>query len=229
MPARNIATQEALGGKPIRLSKSDTLFEEGVEVDSFYKVVSGCLRTAKFLSDGRRQIDAFHFAGDIVGLEFGPIHRSTAQAVKAASVIAYRRQSLEWSPEVNMAVREQAIAGALRSLGRAQNHILLLGRKSISERVSGFLLDMAERIAGGADEFTLPMERADIADHLGTSTETVSRVLTLFARMGVIKMRNYYSITLRDRASLSSLIRHPERKVVAVPGRVADRAVSNVL
>ncbi len=230
MPARRAAIEEGLGGTPTRLAKGEALFEEGDGVDSFFKVVSGCLRTAKFLSDGRRQIDAFHFTSDVLGLEFGPAHRSTAEAVKAATVIAYRRQSLERSPEADRAVREQAIAGALQSLGRAQNHILLLGRKSIPERVSGFLLDMSDRIAGGGDEFTLPMERADIADHLGTSTETVSRVLTLFARKGVIHMRNYYSITLRNRPALSSLIRHPERKIVAVPGRpAADGAVSSPL
>ncbi|HZQ01037.1 MAG TPA: helix-turn-helix domain-containing protein [Reyranella sp.] len=215
MPAQRAAIEEGLGGTPKRLAKGESLFEEGEEVDSFYKVVSGCLRTARFLADGQRQIDAFHFRGDIVGLEFGRKHRSVAQAVSASSVIAYRRGQLNRSPEIDQAVRDQAINGALRSLERAQNHILLLGRKSIAERIAAFLLEMSERIAGGADEFSLPMERADIADHVGTSTETVSRVLTRFSRLGLMRMRNYYSITLCNRSALVLLIRHPEAKVIA--------------
>ena len=217
MSAHRAAIEEGLGGTPRRLAKGELLFEDGEEVDSFYKVVSGCLRTAKFLSDGRRQIDSFHFPGDILGLEFGGKHRSTAEAIVASSVIAYPRVAIERASEINHILRDQAIAGALHSLGRAQNHILLLGRKSVAERIAGFLLDMSERIAGGADHFALPMERADIADHLGTSTETVSRVLTRFARLRLIHMHNYYAITLRDRAALSSLILHPEERLVAAP------------
>src|SRR5262249_3958201 len=101
MPARSATTAEGLGGIPVRLSKGESLFEEGEDVDSFYKVASGCLRTARFLSDGRRQIDAFHFEGDIVGLEFGRKHRSVAEAVNAATVVAYRRESLNRSPEID--------------------------------------------------------------------------------------------------------------------------------
>lgn len=224
MPARRVALQEGLGGTAVRLAKNETLFEEGAECDAFYKVVSGCLRTWRFVGDGGRLIDAFHFAGDILGLEFGPTHRNSAQAVNEASVIGYLRESLERSPEVDRVVRDQVIEGALRGLERAQNHIVLLGRKSIPERVASFLLEMSSRIAQGSDRFSLPMERGDIADHLGTTTETVSRVFTRFARLRIMEIENYYAITLLDRTALLRLIRHPERRTIGRRGAAETAA-----
>jgi CRP/FNR family nitrogen fixation transcriptional regulator len=222
MPAHSGADPATLGGTPRRLAQNEALFKEGEGADWFYKINSGCLRTARFLKDGRRQIDSFHFSGDILGLEYGGKYRGTAEAVTEVGLSAYRRECLDSPSEIDQAVREEAIAGALRSLGRAQSHILLLGRKSAAERIAGFLLEMSERIAGGGDTFSLPMERADIADHLGTSTETVSRVLTRFARLKLIDMRNYYLIGLRDRQALAEMIL--DRRVRMVAKRVASAA-----
>jgi CRP/FNR family nitrogen fixation transcriptional regulator len=68
-------------GQPRMLTKGEELFAEGDPADYFYKVVSGSIRTCKLLSDGRRQIDAFHLPGDIFGLEAGPEYRFTAEAL----------------------------------------------------------------------------------------------------------------------------------------------------
>ena len=76
----------------------------------------------------------------------------------------------------------------LRSLERAQDHMLLLGRKTAQEKMATFLLDMADRLSEDHEHFELPMQRSDIADHLGLTIETVSRTLTQFARNGLIEL-----------------------------------------
>ena len=80
------------------------------------------------------------------------------------------------------------MSATLRSLERAQDHMLLLGRKTAQEKMATFLLDMAERISEDDEHFELPMQRSDIADHLGLTIETVSRTLTQFARSGLIRL-----------------------------------------
>ena len=75
------------------LDKGEEVFAEGDDAEYFYKVVSGAIRTYKLLSDGRRQIDAFHLEGDIFGLEAGASHRFSAEAVGNAAVVAYRRSA----------------------------------------------------------------------------------------------------------------------------------------
>ena len=195
-----------LAGTPLGLRKGKELFAEGDAAECFYKVVSGAIRSYKLLSDGRRQIDAFHLPGDIFGLEAGEEHRFSAEAVGDATVVAFRRSRLPALIAEDAAFREQVMTAMLRSLERAQDHMLLLGRKTAQEKVASFLLEMAERIADDEPAFDLPMLRTDIADHLGLTIETVSRTLNQFDRDGLIRLpAASRSVVLRDRAALERL------------------------
>lgn len=175
-------------GVQMALSKGEELFAESDEAEFFYQVVSGAIRSYKLLSDGRRQIDAFHLPGDMFGLEAGSEHRFSAEAIGETTVIAYRRSRLGALMEDDAPFRDKIMMTTLRSLERAQDHMLLLGRKTAQEKLASFLLDMAERISADEEQFELPMQRSDIADHLGLTIETVSRTLTQFARSGLIRL-----------------------------------------
>jgi CRP/FNR family nitrogen fixation transcriptional regulator len=194
---------DALGTAHV-YAKDEEIFAEGDRAAYFYKVVSGAVRTSKLLSDGRRQIDAFHLPGDIFGLESGDEHRFTAEALGAAKVVSYRRCRPDSLASGDSALSRQIVAAMMRSLERAQNHMMLLGRKSAVERIATFLLTLAERMAD--DAVDLPMSRIDIADHLGLTIETVSRTLTQLERQGVITLPEHRrSIVLRDKAALRRL------------------------
>lgn len=188
------------------LSKGEELFAEGDEAEYFYQVVSGAIRSYKLLSDGRRQIDAFHLTGDIFGLETSAEHRFSAEAVGNASVIAYRRNRLSALMAEDAAFRDKIMSATLRNLERAQDHMLLLGRKTAPEKLATFLLDMAHRLSRDEECFELPMQRSDIADHLGLTIETVSRTLSQFARSGLIRLLPCgRSIGLCNKMALQSL------------------------
>ena len=94
--------------------------------------------------------------------------------------------------------------GMMRSLIRAQNHMLLLGRKSALEKIATFLLDLAGRTANG-DAVDLPMSRSDIADHLGLTIETVSRSFTQLERQGVIGLPSARRVMLSNKDALERL------------------------
>jgi CRP/FNR family nitrogen fixation transcriptional regulator len=139
------------------------------------------VRTSKLLSDGRRQIDAFHLAGDIFGIEAGDEYRFCAESVGDCVVVAYHRGHLATLTGSDAQLARDITMGMMRSLVRAQNHMLLLGRKSALEKIATFLLDMIERTADDR-ALDLPMSRTDIADHLGLTIETVSRSFTQLER-----------------------------------------------
>lgn len=179
---------EMPAGTRMVLTRGEELFAEGDEAEYFYQVVSGTIRSYKLLSDGRRQIDAFHLQGDIFGMEGGAEHRFSAEAVGDASVIAFRRGRLATLIQEDPAFHDRVMSAMLRSLERAHDHMLLLGRKTAQEKIATFLLDMAQRISDNAAHFELPMQRTDIADHLGLTIETVSRTLAQFARSGLIEL-----------------------------------------
>ncbi|EIM29791.1 helix-turn-helix domain-containing protein [Microvirga lotononidis] len=185
-------------------AKDEEIFAEGDRAAFIYKVLSGVVRTSKLLSDGRRQIDAFHLAGDIFGIEAGDEYRFCAESVGDCVVGAYRRSHLASLTGKDAQLAQDMTMGMMRSLVRAQNHMLLLGRKSAVEKIASFLLDMAER---NEDDraLDLPMSRTDIADHLGLTIETVSRSFTQLERQGIIALPSARHVLLTNRAALERL------------------------
>ena len=202
IPEQN-ATAKQIGALR-SLVRGEELFAEGDPADHFYKVVSGTIRTYKLLNDGRRQIDAFQLAGDIFGLETGAEHRFSAEAVEDTTVIVVRRCPFAALAHDNPDFGDQLMSSMMTNLERAHDHMLLLGRKTAQEKIATFLLDMASRIAKG-DRFELPMQRSDIADHLGLTIETVSRTLTHLENTCAIALPTSRHIVLRNRAALARL------------------------
>jgi CRP/FNR family nitrogen fixation transcriptional regulator len=199
-PARPAPETPATGATKV-FAKDEEIFAECDRAGFFYKVVSGAVRSFKLLSDGRRQIDAFHLPGDIFGLGTGDEHRFGAEAVGNATVIAYRRSGSDMLLSGPGAFSREVLAAMMVSLERAQNHMLLLGRKSALEKIATFLLDLSARMEDDAIE--LPMSRTDIADHLGLTIETVSRSLTQLERRRIIDLPAHRrSIVLRDKPTL---------------------------
>lgn len=186
------------------LAKDEEIYGEGDRAGFFYQVISGAVRSYKLLSDGRRQIDAFHLPGDIFGLESGSEHRFFAEAVGGAKIACFRRCSLESLAASDGELSRTVVSAMMRSLERAQDHMVLLGRKSALEKIAAFLLELAERGAAN-DSLELPMQRTDIADYLGLTIETVSRSLTQLERDGVIGLPSNRRIVLRNKAALRRL------------------------
>ena len=205
MPRQAVSAAAPVAGVRRSYAKGEELFAEGDAAEFFYKVLSGTVRTCKLLSDGRRQIDAFHLAGDVFGLESGQDHRFTAEAVEDVVVEAHRRSHFTSLLHDNPAFGDQLMSSMLTSLDRAHEHMVLLGRKTAQEKMATFLLEMAGRLAKN-DRVDLPMQRTDIADHLGLTIETVSRTLTQMVRDGLIKLAAAgRTIILSDKAGLRQL------------------------
>jgi len=198
-------SQPAVSGTRRAFDRGDEIFADGEPCSVFYKVVSGTVRTGKLLADGRRQIDTFHFPGDVFGLESSDSHRFTAEAVDKVVVVAYRRGNFGGLVQSDPAFGEQLMTSMLSSLDRAHDHMVLLGRKSAREKMASFLIEIAARRAN-ADRAELPMQRTDIADHLGLTIETVSRTLTQLVRDGLIRLADSgRTVILANKAGLQRL------------------------
>lgn len=187
--------------------KRDTeIFGENEPADYVYQVTTGAVRSYKLLSDGRRQIGAFHLAGDVFGLENAAVHRFTAEAIVATKVRLVKRESMERIAENDVVVVLDLLNATTSSLQHAENHMLLLGRKTALERVAAFLLEMDRRLTQ-AGFFALPMSRRDIADYLGLTVETVCRELHHLHDRGILGFLgcSQRQIVLLDREQLAKL------------------------
>ena len=192
-----------VGGASMTFERNAEIYGEGESADYVYKVLSGSVRAYRVLSDGRRQISAFHLPGDVFGIEPGKEHSSSAEAIDKATVLVVRRSAVFNSADSNSDVARHLWSITAAELKRSQNHALLL-IKTAKERIAAFLLDMSERLAvKGFVE--LPMSRQDIADYLGLTIETVSRTLTLLSEGSTIQFLASRRIVLRNASQLNKL------------------------
>jgi CRP/FNR family nitrogen fixation transcriptional regulator len=187
----------------ISFLRNSEVFGEDEPADYIYKVISGCVRTYRILSDGRRQITGFYLAGEVFGLAFGAKHTESAEAISDSKIAVLKRRALEAAADRNPAVARDLFTLTGHELRRVQNRILLL-IESAQERVVGFLLEMAERL-GAERTFELPMSRQDIADYLGLTIETVSRTLTTLQSAAAIEVGASRRIVLRNRVALAAM------------------------
>ncbi len=105
-------------------------------------------------------------------------------------------------------VARQMLTLAHDRLALAQTQMVVLGRKTATERLACFLISHAGRTSvrrGAGQQVTLPMTRIDIADHLGLTVETVSRILAKMKRNDIIEVPDAHSIVVRDWDALDGL------------------------
>lgn len=188
------------------IARGEDLFIEGAPGRFFYKVVSGTLFTGTLLADARRQIDAFHLAGDFFGFEPPPDETFTAEAVEPTVVLAYRRTQCWSLMQADPGFADQIMSAMTANLSRARRHMMLLARRTPLERITLFLLDISERLRKG-DRSGLPLHRSHIADHLGLTRETVCRTLSRMIREGLIgQSSSGRTIFVEDRTGLERIV-----------------------
>jgi CRP/FNR family nitrogen fixation transcriptional regulator len=180
------------------------IYGEKEAADYFYKVVSGAVRAYKVVIDGRRLVGAFHLPGDIFGLEAGERHLFSTEAVVDAEIVVVNRDAVMSLAACDNEVARNLWTLTAGELQRTQSRMLLLN-KNAPERVASFLLEMADRNEAD-DEIQLAMSRQDVADYLGLTSETISRMLTRLENAAAITLTNCRCIVLRDRLGLKRMV-----------------------
>lgn len=183
-------------------------------VDGFSNILSGVVKLTKTLSDGREQIVGLQFAPDFLGRPFKQESVVTAQAATDVSLCSFPRRTIEGLLKRSPGLEHRLLEQTLRELDEARDWMVTLGRKTAGEKVASFLLLIATYIDPefdprcGSTVFDLPLTRAEIADFLGLTIETVSRQLTKLKAENVIEIENNRHVTvnsldrLRHRAGL---------------------------
>lgn len=194
--------------EPLDVAAGGVLLREGDPATHLINVTSGMVRVSKLLPDGRRQIVGFLMAGDFLGLASGETYAFTAEAIGEATACRFRRAGyralLAELPELEAALLERAS----HDLQAAQDHMLLLGRKTAIERLASFLLDLSGRAARTGDDgvvVDLPMSRAEIADYLGLTIETVSRTMSRLKAGGAITLPSQRAVRIEQSERLRAL------------------------
>ena len=196
-------------GTTVSIQHDRTIHDQGDKADCCYRILSGCVRTVRLMEDGRRQVGEFLMAGDLLSFDAFETYDFAAEAVTDVVLRRYPRRMVDALAENNVSLTRRLRDMTAISLRLAHARLVLLGRKTASERIATFLLEMAERLPGTRRSvLDLPMGRADIADHLGLTIETVCRVLAHLRREGTVAI-DRGSITIHDEVALQQMASEP--------------------
>lgn len=183
-------------------------------VDHYSNVLAGVVKLTKTLSDGRQQIVGLQFAPDFLGRPFKTESAVNAEAATNVSLCSFPKAAIERMLKQSPELEHRLLRQTLKELDEARDWMLTLGRKTASEKVASFLLLIASHIDPTLDEgeekvtFDLPLTRADIADFLGLTIETVSRQFTKLRADGVISIENNRHVTVARRERLEARAGH---------------------
>ncbi len=184
-----------------RIEAGNEVIGQGEAITSYSSILNGVIKLSKVMADGRQQIVGLQFAPDFMGRPFLGESRMTAEAAVDTEICVFPRRAIERlikdAPGLEHLLHNQA----LKELDDARDWMLTLGRKTAQEKVASFLWLIAnqkEPEVNGARVFELPLSRADIADFLGLTIETVSRQITKLRKTGIITVENNRQITVPD-------------------------------
>jgi CRP-like cAMP-binding protein len=171
----------------LKIERRRTFLTEGMPAHACYEIVNGTVILYKELPGRRRQILDVLGPGSWFGIAFGLHHTCSAEALTATTLRVHDRGAIQRS----YVLQERMVAEVHKALEAAQNHAVLLGRKTAVERIATFLLNLASLHSQPAGERTramlaVPMKQSDIGDYLGLTVETVSRTITLLKKRMII-------------------------------------------
>jgi CRP/FNR family transcriptional regulator len=185
---------------------NEFIFWEGDDAGWFYIITEGRVKVVKHSSSGKEFIVAFFDPGEMFGevavFENKP-YPASAQAVAETKVVGIRREDFQsfLANRPQIALRIINILGG--RLREAQNRLRDLAGERVEQRLAGIMLMLSSKLG-----LSLPFTRQEIADMVGTTTETAIRVMSNLKERGIIRSVRGKVIIL-DREKLRVLSEGP--------------------
>ena len=169
-------------------SKGRPVYHDKDPLSHLYCVREGAVKTYKLTPEGEEQILGFYFAGEVFGFDglATKKHGIHAEALQDTELCRIPIHTLLQQPE-RMQHFFEVMSHEIR---QAQEHITLVNRNRAEVRIAAMLLDIASRMQQGKPRlsFDLSISRGDMANYLGLTIETISRILRRMELEGIAKL-----------------------------------------
>ncbi len=193
----------------VRVDGGSYLLHEEDSSKYVYNLSSGVCTLERLASDGSRQIMAFVYPGDFIGITSGPYYSVSVKALAPVTACRWHVKDMAGLYHDHPLLEQRVHEIASRVLAATMDQLFVLGRKNAVEKIAYFLLYIDERqrkFDGHSDSFILPMTRIDIADYLGVTVETVSRAFSRQKKKRLIDLSQAWVVTLKDRKALREMV-----------------------
>jgi len=175
------------------LKRGSVIYAEGDSARGCYFVYSGVLKVFKTGLEGKEQIIRFAKPGDIIGFRsvLSQEPACTSSKVVEDAIVCFiphhsLTQLLQENPEFSM----ELIKMTCKELGQANNYITDIAQKSVRERLAEVLIQLMETFGLAADNtLQIALTREELANMVGTATESVIRLLSEFKSDGLVEIK----------------------------------------
>jgi len=190
-------TQEQLDtvhlGKGCSLYKrGNIIYHEGHRISGFYCIQSGVIKVYKTGIDGKEQIIRFAKPGDIIGFRSvlsKELACTTAKVIEDSVLCFIPSENLFQLVRENPSFSMQLMQLTCRELGEANNFITDIAQKTVRERLAEVLLILMDTFGlDSAKVLQISLTREEMANMVGTATESVIRLLSEFKLDGLIDL-----------------------------------------
>lgn len=184
--------------------KGEMIYMAGDKGEKLYVIHKGKVKITRFTASGKEQVIRVLGPGEFMGelSLFSPSSMTdNGESLEDTTMCIIEGEKLKELmkkyPEIGFKVMEELS----KRLGRAEDLIESISLHSVEKRLAQNLI----RMANDKGEIFLKTSKRDLASQLGMSQETLSRKLTAFQELGIIKLRGHRRITILNKAILEEI------------------------
>ena len=191
---------EAIAKRHHGYQKGDYLYRAGEYLSDLYILKSGSTKTELISESGTAQIVSFHFPGALLGLDSMSDHQALTSVIflENCNVCAIPYTAFTTLSAQIPQLQEDIISRLSADIAHCHELMLSTNNYTAEQRVALFVLELAGHQSAHSNDMQKPaeqhlhlsMSRNDIANYLGLTAETVSRILSKFERDGWIQVES---------------------------------------
>src|SRR6476620_8215524 len=200
---------DAIIGRRRKVPRDTYLYRMGDSFTNLYAIRLGHFKTFQINVSGEQQITGFQMAGELLGMDAigTERHHCSAMALEDSEVCDIPFTRLEELFGHIPTLLHHFHRMMSQEITREQNVMLLLGNMRAEQRFAAFLVNLASRYAARGYSgtcFQLRMSREEIGNYLGLTIESISRLLSRFKKLGLLRVSNR-EIEFLDAAKMKSV------------------------
>ncbi len=191
------SVSNALVRRRFILRRGEFLYRNGDTFQDIYAVRHGSIKTYIASDDGKTQITNFLGSGELIGFDAIDAGRFDSEAIvlETTSVCEVSFSHFQGLSRKIPGLLDQLVVVMSHAILRDQQMMLLLGKKSATEKLATYLVNLGRHIdknKSSPSTYKLTMSRRDIGNYLGLTQETICRILARFQEDGIIRIQRKY-------------------------------------
>ncbi len=196
-------------GRRRKVPRDTILYRMSDPFVNLYAIRLGHFKTSQIDPAGEQRITGFQMNGELLGMDAISTdhHHCEAVALEDSEVCEIPFARLEELFSHIPTLLHHFHRMMSQEITREQSVMLLLGNMRADQRFAAFLVNLGSRYAArgySATQFQLRMSREDIANYLGLTIESISRLINKFKKQGLMHVRNR-EVVLLDHAMLKAM------------------------